>query len=285
MKKLVIILMFLSTVAYGRGGPKYAHNELSPKLDDEINNIYEDMAEDLYDGGRISSGSIDFLTVSTITAKVIPLRISGTLAVGPNKGSSNVTSIASERPYLYTASTYTSVGNAHGIADYNTVAPTSGVNSYACFDARATTEGSQDFGHINGFQASTRHNSSGAIGTIYGHTSGIIESGGPVTNAYDFYAFNASIESGSIANHYAFYSENFTGATNNYGVYIVGAPSYFGGGMAPGNAGSAGIRSTVPKFVGQLYYCTNCATVPMCVSTGTLANQWALITNQASPCQ
>lgn len=67
MKKLVIILMFLATSAYGRGGPKYAHNELSPKLDDEISNIYEDMAQNLYNGGRISSGTILNLTVSTLT--------------------------------------------------------------------------------------------------------------------------------------------------------------------------------------------------------------------------
>ena len=65
MKKLILILLFVCSTAFARGGPKYAYTDAH--LDDEINNIYEDMGNDLYNGGRISSGTISSLTVSTLT--------------------------------------------------------------------------------------------------------------------------------------------------------------------------------------------------------------------------
>lgn len=47
---------------------------------------------------------------------------------------------------------------------------------------------------------------------------------------------------------------------------------------------AAAIRAVVPRRVGQYFYCTDCATVSTCVSTGTAVNQWALITNKGSAC-
>jgi len=44
------------------------------------------------------------------------------------------------------------------------------------------------------------------------------------------------------------------------------------------------IKAVVPTRVGQYFYCTDCATVSTCVSTGTAVNQWALITNKGSAC-
>jgi hypothetical protein len=48
---------------------------------------------------------------------------------------------------------------------------------------------------------------------------------------------------------------------------------------------SAFIKPKVPYKVGQLYQCSDCATVPVCISTGTAAYQWSLITNKGSACQ
>lgn len=66
MKKLLFILLFLSSSVYARGGPQYQHDKISPQLDAEINNIYEDMRQDLYNGGRISSATISSLTVTAL---------------------------------------------------------------------------------------------------------------------------------------------------------------------------------------------------------------------------
>lgn len=47
----------------------------------------------------------------------------------------------------------------------------------------------------------------------------------------------------------------------------------------------ANIRTTTPAAVGQTIYCSDCATVPICTSTGTAAGAFALVTNRASACQ
>jgi len=48
---------------------------------------------------------------------------------------------------------------------------------------------------------------------------------------------------------------------------------------------SAGIRALTPAVVGQVYYCSDCAVVPVCVSTGTAISSFALITSKTSVCQ
>jgi hypothetical protein len=48
---------------------------------------------------------------------------------------------------------------------------------------------------------------------------------------------------------------------------------------------SAGIRALTPATVGQVYYCSDCAVVPVCVSTGTAIASFALITGKTSVCQ
>lgn len=53
---------------------------------------------------------------------------------------------------------------------------------------------------------------------------------------------------------------------------------------------SAQIRAITPTLVngvaiGEYYYCSDCATVPQCVSTGTARGAFALTTNRTSVCQ
>lgn len=63
----VLLVLIITSSAECRGGPKYNHDAISPKLQDEIDNIYDDNKQDLYNGGRISSATITTLTVTTCT--------------------------------------------------------------------------------------------------------------------------------------------------------------------------------------------------------------------------
>jgi len=47
----------------------------------------------------------------------------------------------------------------------------------------------------------------------------------------------------------------------------------------------AGIQALTPAAVGQIYQCSDCGTVPVCISTGTAAGAWSIITNKGSACQ
>lgn len=48
---------------------------------------------------------------------------------------------------------------------------------------------------------------------------------------------------------------------------------------------AAEIRSLTPSTVAQYFYCSDCSAVTTCVSTGTAAGAWALITARTSACQ
>lgn len=64
--------------------------------------------------------------------------------------------------------------------------------------------------------------------------------------------------------------------------YQVGISTNGALGLFPRTA--ANIKATIPNRVGQYFYCTDCATVSTCVSTGTAVNQWSLITSKTSAC-
>lgn len=61
--------------------------------------------------------------------------------------------------------------------------------------------------------------SSGAINIVKSFNSSITGGSSGITNAYDFYATNAT----DTGTHYGFFTENLIGGTNNYGLYITGA--------------------------------------------------------------
>lgn len=48
---------------------------------------------------------------------------------------------------------------------------------------------------------------------------------------------------------------------------------------------SAQIKSSTPRVGGSIFWCTDCATVPACISTGTARGAFSLITNKTSACQ
>lgn len=73
-----------------------------------------------------------------------------------------------------------------------------------------------------------------------------------------------------------------TSAPNSSTDYHVAVST--SGALGMRNLPAASIRATKPNRVGEYFYCTDCATVSTCVSTGTLATQWAIITNKGTIC-
>lgn len=73
MKKILLLLLLSSPCL--AGGPKYGYND--PKLDDEINNIYHDIASVTKGDVRISSSSLSTSTITNLyvgTAMISNLR-------------------------------------------------------------------------------------------------------------------------------------------------------------------------------------------------------------------
>lgn len=88
---------------------------------------------------------------------------------------------------------------------------------------------------------------------------------------------------GSAPRNWEFTVNGSTGAALHFNS-TTGAP-YWGTSVALPNT-SAEINLSVPGQTGVMRYCSDCATVGVCVSTGTTAiGAYALITNKASRCQ
>lgn len=125
--------------------------------------------------------------------------------------------------------------------------------------------------YICGFSSLPAHRNPGAtLDTFLGHFNLFnTDLNCSVTKAYDFYASeintaNYNFGNGVVTNHYAFYSDPFTYATNNYGVYINGTQkNYIGGSLG------IGIVSAAAKI--DIIASTGAAgTAPIGLASGTL---------------
>jgi len=65
---------------------------------------------------------------------------------------------------------------------------------------------------------------------------------------------------------------------------VLGTSATLSGFMQLESVTNATINALTPGFVGQLYQCSDCATVPVCISTGSLKGQWAIITAKTTKC-
>ena len=227
---------------------------------------------------NISNGSGFNLSASSISASSI--------SIGGLVGNAEVPNVATEFPFIWIASTYTGTANGHGFNDYSTFNPSVNNAAYASFNSRVASGGSNNFDHIKGFQSVPGHYGSGTLTNLYGFYSTPLQSGGPITNMYGLYTDDADYFSGTITNQYGIYVNTQTHGTTNYAIFTAGVTqTEFTGGVGAGNMTAAAIKATVPLNKGLILYCSDCATVAACVSTGTLVNQWAIITNKASACQ
>ena len=136
----------------------------------------------------------------------------------------------------------------------------------------------------------------GYAGAFHGTSADawVLESGGTLT-----------IKSGGslIANTGAIVSISSSVTSNNLSLTygISAATGTFSGAVSAGtlsattitassfiqhaSLSAAIIKALTPVAVGQIYYCSDCSTVPLCVSTGTAVGAFSLITNRASVCQ
>lgn len=84
--------------------------------------------------------------------------------------------------------------------------------------------------------------------------------------------------------HEMWWGVNYSTPAFNWTVY--GSSGIYSDNGYSSSKIAADIRATVPSSsFGQIIACSDCATVAACVSTGSLVNQWALITNKSSKCQ
>jgi hypothetical protein len=108
--------------------------------------------------------------------------------------------------------------------------------------------------HTNLASGQTITNAIGCRSTITGPPTGAT-----ITNAYHFYAVNASSVVGTLSTQYGMYIENLTGGSNNYGIYVVGAGTL-----------ALWIDSGTSRFDGAIT--SNNGAQTICSSTGNLAS-------------
>lgn len=127
---------------------------------------------------------------------------------------------------------------SEGFQEYSFVTPLAGffgylgVQSWAYFFAPAPAapgnSGGKFQNYISAFSAGQIYDNAGTtLQTSLGFFSALNVQNGTVTNGYDFYAselnsLNTTTNPPTMTNHYGFYMEACTKATNNYGVYILG---------------------------------------------------------------
>ncbi|MBW2648597.1 MAG: hypothetical protein JRC53_02080, partial [Deltaproteobacteria bacterium] len=117
--------------------------------------------------------------------------------------------------------------NIHGFTDESavTLADAKAMNSY---DARATISG-VNADHIATFQANLRWSGSGTLGEYLGLTSVPVANSGIVTDLYHVRVKDCT-GAGTVEDQFAFYAQAMSkGTESNWGVYIAGNDSYFGG--------------------------------------------------------
>jgi len=137
------------------------------------------------------------------------------------------------RPATIPAANY-----SEGFQEYSFVTPLAGffgylgVQSWAYFfsatPAAPGNSGAKFQNYINAFSAGQIYDNAGTtLQTNVAYFSGLNVQNGTVTNGYDYFAselnsMNITTLPPTMTNHYGFFMEACTKATNNYGVYING---------------------------------------------------------------
>lgn len=198
--------------------------------------------KDLVNVGNVGIGTPGSMNTLTVNGEVAIKELSGNAVAVLGSISPN-----GSAPYWYLG-TKTSSGDdsailigraltgglgetgAHGVRDeslYNTDA-TSGLRSYASFDAIPKYSGSANFGHYAGFQSRFIYNGTGSITTVNGYTSYPVING-TVNSNQGMYIHDA-LGTGTITNNTGIFIEPLTRGATNYAIYTSGTtPSVFGG--------------------------------------------------------
>lgn len=86
---------------------------------------------------------------------------------------------------------------------------------------------------------------------------------------------------GNVVSLAAVQGATITGTTSVAGAKVNATA----GALGLYSRSAAQIVAIDPVAAGEMYYCSDCAAVAVCVSTGTAAADWALITNKTAACQ
>lgn len=195
-----------------------------------------------------ASGNILFGTTTDNGSK---LQVNGNIATTSMTVSGETVSGDGSNAGITTYSRTATVANnnySEGIQEFSFVTANTGFLGYIGVESWAYVTGGVGGSHgkftnyITAFSAGQLWDGSLGVGSHQlgnhiSYFSAIQTQSGGVLNAYDHYVSEINTVGGTTANpavinHYAFYAEAFTYATNNYGIYINGAQkNYFGGGV------------------------------------------------------
>lgn len=153
------------------------------------------------------------------------------------------TTFASNNPNIVLGGTVTGSSNSHGYVDERTFNSFTG--SANMYDFRITTTGSgTNNGHIVGFQGAPTYSSVGSLNLLETMVSAPEITAGVVTNLLHTSIWNVSKSGGTISRQIGLHIYNQRSGTVNYGIYVEGGDSHFGGKL---NVGTDTL-STVDTF-------------------------------------
>lgn len=117
-------------------------------------------------------------------------------------------------------------GGSHAVRDESTYAA-SGSGGYASYDAIPIVSSASAVDHIRAFQARPEFSGSAGLSQLAGfHSQPTVT--GNMTNAYGLFVDDA-LGAGTITLQFGVYVDTLTRGAGNYGIYVNGNDSYFGG--------------------------------------------------------
>lgn len=132
----------------------------------------------------------------------------------------STSTVNSNRPSVVIRKLVTGTTSAHGFADNSDLALTASVG-YNCFDARVDVSGSNNYDHLNCFQAYPNYASSGTMLEAIGFVSTPVMNGGTITRLAHFQASDTT--GASVVNtQYGLYIDELVKGGNNFAIFSDG---------------------------------------------------------------
>ena len=212
----------------------------------------------------------------------------GSVALGNGAGGSNNAVFGySAGEYITTGYDDTLLGTAAG-ADMTTGVTNTciGANANGAGNGQACSSivsGSSNTAVGAGALGNISQTNTNSGNTFIGFNNG---SAGNYTNVIAL-GINALTSNATLSNQA--YIGAFTGGTYEVNVNMSSATVHSitadSGYMQLASKTVSQLGAITPSAVGQHYYCSDCATVPVCISTGTNKGAFSIVTNKTSACQ
>ena len=206
-------------------------------------------------GGTAASDDLTLTSTSDATKGIIRLATGGgQVAIGTTGATDGVLEIvggtgAADDQGVKLSGTYsTNTAHPHRV---QTTHPLGVGKAVAAYDARLTVSGSSaTTDHAVGFQSRINIAASGTMSHLYDIFCAPTLSAGTVTNRYGLYVDDISAGASTLTNNYGVYIKALArGATTNWGLYVAGNPSYFGGNITVGGGNKRIYGDTTTPYV------------------------------------